>query len=256
MSATTPATGLAIVPVAPAVTAASSIGTAASGNYPPSWSLSGARRIIDQADINCCVSCAIASAAESANRNWPALAPLFHYFVTRVDVMDATPAQNGDLTLEDAKSAVENAGICLNRLHDQPMDLAGIAAAPSRDARGDALSRRLPAVSTFPPVSRIVLLADQNRTQEWKRALLTGKPIVAGIDLPAEYSKNMTRATTANGRLGPSHAVVILGYRDSEQAFIVQDSRGDSWFIGGQWWMPYAFAESSFVFKAYSFHFS
>jgi C1A family cysteine protease len=98
-------------------------------------------------------------------------------------------------------------------------------------------------------------LADQNRVQEWKKALLTGKPIVAGIDLPAAYEKAMVRASTDGGRLGPSHAVAILGYRDSEHAFIVQDSRGPDWFLGGQWWMPYAFAESGFVYRAYSFNF-
>ena len=104
-------------------------------------------------------------------------------------------------------------------------------------------------------MSRIELLQDQNREREWKVVLLTGKPIVAGIDLPAGYNRLMRRASTTEGRLGPSHAVAILGYDDAEQAFIVQDSRGLDWFIGGQWWMPYSFAESGFVYRAYSFRF-
>lgn len=255
MSASIPATGLSIVPVAPAVTAASSVTSAVSDAFPPSWSLMGSRRVVDQGNVRCCVSCAIAAATESANGDWAALSPLFHYFVTRTPVMGGSPLQNVDLTLEDANSAVETIGISLNSLHDKTMDLAGMAAAPSQAARSDALSRRLPPISILPPASRIVLLGDQNREQEWKMALLTGKPIIAGIDLPAGYSKAMTRATTADGRLGPSHAVAILGYRDREQAFIVQDSRGPDWFLGGQWWMPYSFAESSFVFKAYSLNF-
>jgi hypothetical protein len=256
MSNTIPVTGLAIVPVAPAVTASSSVSSAVCESLPPSWSLTGSRRIVDQANVRCCVSCAIAAAAESAHADWAALSPLFHYFVTRTQIMGGSASQNIDLTLEDANSALETIGISLNRLHDQTMDPAGLAAGPSPDAHSDALFRRLPAISVLPPTSRIVLLGDPNRTQEWKKALLTGKPIVAGIDLPAGYSKTMTRATTADGRLGPSHAVVILGYRDSEQAFIVQDSRGPDWFLGGQWWMPFSFAESAFVFKAYSFNFN
>jgi hypothetical protein len=248
-------TGLSIVPVAPAVAASLAVSSAASTGFPLSWLLRGPRRIVDQGSIPCCVSCAIAAAAESANGNWEMLSPLFHYFVTRTQVMKASPVQTASLSLEDAKSSMEDIGICLNRLHEKTMDPQGIAEAPSPAARSDALTRRLPPTSIFPPTSRIVLLGDQNRVQEWKMALLTGKPIIAGIDLPANYSKTMSRATTEAGRLGPSHAVVILGYRDSKQAFIVQDSRGTDWFLGGQWWMPYSFAQSGFVYRAYSFNF-
>lgn len=212
--------------------------------------------MLDQLDIPCCVSCAIAAAAESANPGWEALSPLFHYFVTRTQVMGGAPAQMISLSLEDANSAMQDSGICLNRLHDRAMNADGIAGAPSPTARSDALTRRLRPISTLPPVRRITLLGDQNRVQEWKMALLTGKPILAGIDLPAAYGKSMKRASTEGGRLGPSHAVAILGYRDSEQAFVVQDSRGPEWFSGGQWWMPYAFAQSGFVYRAYSFKFN
>jgi len=248
-------TGLAIVPVAPAVATSLAVSSAASTGFPLSWSLRGPRRIIDQGSIPCCVSCAIAAAAESANADWETLSPLFHYFVTRTQVMRASPQQTANVSLEDAKSAMEDIGICLNRLHEKKMDPQGIAEAPSPAAQSDGLTRRLPRTSTFPPAHRIVLLGDQNREQEWKMALLTGKPILAGIDLPANYDKPMRRATTELGRLGPSHAVVILGYNDSEHAFIVQDSRGKDWFIGGQWWMPYSFAQSGFVYQAYSFNF-
>jgi hypothetical protein len=248
-------TGLAIVPVAPAVASSIEVSSAASVDFPHSWSLGGTRRILDQGDIPCCASCAIAAAAESANARWETLSPLFHYFVTRTQIVGGSPGQMADLTLEDANSALQDLGICLNRYHDHAMSGDGIAAAPSTAARADALTRSLPPVSILPPVYRIELLGDQNRVQEWKKALLTGRPIVAAIDLPAAYGKTMVRAATDGGRLGPSHAVAILGYRDSEQAFIVQDSRGPDWFLGGQWWMPYGFAESGFVYRAYSFNF-
>lgn len=256
MSPATLATGLAIVPVAPEVARAGPVfSSAVSTGFPPAFALPGPRRIIDQADVPCCVSSAFAAAAESANPDWEMLAPLFHYFVARTQLMGVSPTQTADITLETANEAMARFGICLDRLHNQPMNGQGVAEEPSSAARADALGRRLPPISVFPPVSRIELLSDRNRAIDWKRALLTGKPIIAGIDLPSDYSKSMRRASADGGRLGPSHAVAILGYRDSEQAFIVQDSRGPEWFIGGQWWMPYAFAESGFVYRAYSLHF-
>jgi hypothetical protein len=255
MSTTVPVTGLSILAVAPAVASSLAVSTAVSAGFPPSFSLRGPRRVLDQRDIPCCVSCAFSAAAESAHASWDALAPLFHYFVTRVDVRGGSPSQLSNLTLEDANSAMEAIGMCLGTLHDVSMEPEGVAAAPSGAARTDALDRRLAPLSVFPPSSRIELLGDRNRVLEWKKSLLTGKPIVAGIDLPAGYGRTMTSASVDLGRLGPSHAVAVLGYRDSEQAFIVQDSRGPDWFVGGQWWMPYSFAESGFVYRAYSFNF-
>jgi hypothetical protein len=217
--------------------------------------LRGPRRIVDQKTIPCCVSCAIAAAAESANADWDALSPLFHYFVSRVDLMRLLPTQTPELTLEQAGSALESIGISLFSLHDQAMDAPGVSAPPSPDARADAVRRRLEPPSTFPPVSRMELLSDYSREQSWKTALLTGSPILAGIDLPTDYDPKMRKASSTAGRLGRSHAVAVIGYDDAEHSFIVQDSRGPDWFIGGQWWMPYSFAASGFVYKAYALRF-
>lgn len=248
-------TGLAKTRIAPAVARFLEVSTATPDGFPPSFALRGPRRVLDQGEVPCCVSCAIAAAGESANPGWAALAPLFHYFVTRTEVMRVSSSQAVDLELIDAAASMERFGICLDNLHHPPMNLDGMAVEPVPAARADASRRSLPPLSVFPPVSRIELLSDQCRELEWKRALLTGKPIVAGIDLPANYSRSMSRASAQSGRLGPSHAVLIIGYRDSERAFIVHDSRGPRWFLGGQWWMPYSFAESGFVFQAYSFRF-
>jgi hypothetical protein len=250
-----PATGLTRDPIAPAVSNSTSVATAVAVVLPPSCLLPGPRRVLDQREVPCCTSCAIAAAAESANVSWTTLSPLFHYFVARVDVAHGSPSQMSNLTLEDAMRAIAEVGICLEAFHGVTMDAPGVCVRPSDDARRDALARRLPPVSVFPPIPRIEPIGNGNRTLDWKRALLTGKPIVAGIDLPDGYDRTMTRASTTGGRLGASHAVAILGYRDSEQAFVVHDSRGPDWFLGGQWWMPYSFAESGFVDRAFSLNF-
>lgn len=247
-----PVTGLQIIPVAPALATELDVALDVGETLPPSVSLRGARVIVDQKEVPCCVSCAFASATESGKAAWPELSPLFHYFVTRTEKMGAGREQAINLTLEQGQSALEDIGICPHDLHPVTMDSSGLSAPPSDKARSDAAERRLAPISVFPPVSRIELLDDFQRLLEWKRALLTGKPIVAGIDLPVGYGREMKRAPWPAVRLGPSHAVAILGYRDSEQAFVVQDSRGPEWFQGGQWLMPYAFAQSGFVYKAYA----
>jgi hypothetical protein len=46
--------------------------------------LVGPRSFGDQGEVKCCVSCALAGAMEIIHPDWPSLAPLFHYYVTRV----------------------------------------------------------------------------------------------------------------------------------------------------------------------------
>ena len=123
---------------------------------------------------------------------------------------------------------------------------------PIRRQEADAVSRALPPLGGLSRIDRIELLDDAHRVLAWKRALLTGKPIVAGIDLPVGYGPQMSIAPWPATRNGLSHAVVITGYREGRGAFRVQDSRGNAWFDSGHWWMPYEFAQSGFVYKAYA----
>ena len=244
--------GLQIVRVAPAVSSSTDVAAAVSDAFPPHAFLGGARSILNQQQVPCCVSCSFVTAMESANPSWPDLAPLFHYFLSRTEQAHSAPSQPINLTLEQGGTVVERSGVSSCILHTAAMDLLGMATPPTSAARQDALTRRLPPISVLPPVSRIELLADGQRILAWKGALLRRRPIIAGFDLPVGYGPQMTQAPWPAARRGDSHACAILGYDDSKASFVVQDSQGPDWFMGGQWYMPYAYAQSGFVYRAYS----
>jgi len=41
------------------------------------------------------------------------------------------------------------------------------------------------------------------------------------------------------------HATVIRGYDDKNSKFLIQNSWGEEWGLGGLFWMPYAFVENA-----------
>jgi hypothetical protein len=247
-------TGVAMVPIAPAVSTSLDVATAVGTELPPTASVRGARAIQNQRVVECCVSCALVTAAESARPKWRELSALFHYYLTRVERMGADRSANTRLQVNQAIRVLENSGICRREFHSPAMDLAGLCETPSPDARTDAKNQMMPpiSVSLFEEVSRIERLKDGERVLEWKRQLLAQRPIVAVIELFEGYGQAMEMAPWPAVRKGGLHAVTILGYREGKGAFVAQDSRGPEWFLGGQWYMPYAFAQSEFVVESYA----
>ena len=82
----TPTPGYALPAISPTVSPLAPLVRAnlIAGN-PQNISLSRPKRVLDQADVPCCVSCALAGAMQILHPEWPELAPLFHYFVTRFE---------------------------------------------------------------------------------------------------------------------------------------------------------------------------
>src|ERR1035441_9935000 len=95
-----PKTGLALAPLTATVSPAAPIVlSAAVAANPKSYEIATRPRcVIDQGSLLCCVSCALASAMEATNPYWPAMAPLFHYYVTRFE--NAGADTDGSLHLD------------------------------------------------------------------------------------------------------------------------------------------------------------
>lgn len=79
-----------------------------------------------------------------------------------------------------------------------------------------------------------------------KNALAIGYPVVIGFDVYESFETQTVSNTgmmpypnTATEQLLGGHAVVIVGYNDSTQRFIVRNSWGTSWGDRGYFYMPY-----------------
>lgn len=78
-----------------------------------------------------------------------------------------------------------------------------------------------------------------------KCCLAEGYPIVFGFMVYASFESSYTSGTgrmkmpLPNEAIVGGHAVMAIGYDDTERAFIVRNSWGEDWGIGGNFWMPY-----------------
>lgn len=221
-----------------------------SGWYPSELILTPPRAIVDQGDIPCCVSCAIATCVEILNPTLEQLAPLFHFYMFNSMQHGGPPESFEGMTLGDGLNVLATYGVCLRRYYPTPYTKDGAKTPPDEQAVADARVRSMP-FDNNREVGSFTLLSDDNRVNEWKRTLLGNRPILIGLYQTDQYGCKMARL---QGNLNPAqpHAVAVFGYRESERSFIVQDSKGSEFAIGGQWWLPYNMVESSVVEQAYA----
>lgn len=207
-----------------------------------------ARQLLDQKDINCCFSCALAVAMEAGDATMPPLAPLFHFFFA-----GGQSAIREGLTPSQARSALLQKGVCALERHPFEIKKENVARQPDGQAVEDGRKRRPIDRSAgtlfWKPISATTPTA-------WKRYLAKGFPVVIGIQPNADYMgltaqrpvlQNISGVDT---RLG--HAAAVIGYREADSMYVVQDSRGPGFGLKGQWFLPYALATSPFVVLAFA----
>ncbi len=213
----------------------------------------------NQNEVPCCVSCAVTVCMEILDaRNPPQteLSPLYHYFVTR-----PRSDQLVDLTIREGLASAAARGISATAHHNPLFSRAGALQPPGDSARSDALRHRLVAISpvpTNPPTFRpeYYLLPNTNRVAGWTAALTREMPIIMGFWLTAGYDALSFTNNVLNGQsLATSergHAVVILGFDDDRERFLVKDSRGAEKGVEGHWWLPYQLADTHLVAEAWA----
>lgn len=69
----------------------------------------------------------------------------------------------------------------------------------------------------------------------------TPKPII--IDIPASYQNTQDYINNSNNFAG-GHCIVIVGYDDTLQAFLIRNSWGTSWGINGHFYLSYNFVSN------------
>jgi hypothetical protein len=216
-----------------------------------SHELGPSRAIIDQNNLPCCVSSALAAALEILNAGWPRLAPLFHYYVTRFELGGADP--DGFLYLNQSLQTLDRKGICKHDLHHVPFDDAGSRIKPSPAAYLDARTR---AFDTWEVFERYRPSTGLSRFVWIKEQLRRGRPVIVGFQLPAAYPQTFLNSifqwlnpNVTLSRFG--HCVLVRGYDDVRQVLHIQDSRGRDAFEQGCWWMGSRVADHNVVQEAY-----
>lgn len=190
---------------------------------------------VDNGEINCCLSAAIAVCFEVLERKDPSvlLSELYHYHY----------ASNGNafqaLTLREAVRTAEDFGICRHELHSYPMGESSVKQRPSTEARNDGEDRQLLSYQELSHATDI---------SSWKRVLADGFPLILMFRINREDYLNLPNTqsiyrltTSPSHNLG--HAVVVKGFDSAAKCFVIQDCRGTAWCQDGCWLLPEATAK-------------
>lgn len=84
--------------------------------------------------------------------------------------------------------------------------------------------------------------------QAIKETLLSGAAVAFGFNVYSSFYGSWVEDTVvmpipkAGEELLGGHAILCIGYDDAKKAFLIQNSWGENWGIGGKFWMPYSFA--------------
>ncbi len=193
--------------------------------------------VYDQGQLGSCTANAIGAALEfdQMKENHPnAFVPsrLFIYYNERT--MEGTPATDSGAQIRDGIKCVNQQGACPET--EWPYDITQFAIKPSDACYADALNYQATAYQSVA----------QNLTQ-MKGCLAAGYPFVFGFTVYDSFESDEVAKTgivpmpsTSESVLG-GHAVMAVGYDESQKRFIFRNSWGASWAQGGYGTIPYAY---------------
>jgi len=190
-------------------------------------------KIEDQGSMGSCTGCAISSAMElilKRQNRLVDLSRLFIYYQERL--LEGSVNRDAGAYLRTGIKACYTWGAPDEKIWRYDPRL--LKQRPSPAAYADALKRKVTEYRRCPDFNSV------------KNALIAGNPVVVGFVV---YRSFLSPAVTRTGimtypnvkkdqPLG-GHAVCLVGYDDSKQAFIAKNSWGIGWGIGGYFYMPY-----------------
>ncbi len=198
--------------------------------------------VYDQGQLGSCTGNAIAGAVQFERikqglANAQSLTPsrLFIYFNERT--IEGDVPQDGGAQIRDGIKSVAAQGVCFEEgPHGWPYDITKFADTPPADCYTAAADNKVL------QYSRLV-----QTPMQMKGCLFAGRPFVFGFTVYESFEGPDVARTGVVPMPGHQeksvggHAVMAVGYDDSTQTFLVRNSWGSGWGLGGYFMIPYAY---------------
>ena len=191
--------------------------------------------VYDQGNLGSCTAQALAAAFEFNDGITNSYTPsrLFIYYNERL--LEKSINQDAGALLCDGIKTLEKHGVCDEK--DWPYDISKFTIKPPMKCYTDALAHRAYTVHNI-----------ESDIHSMKNSLASGFPFVVGIAIYPSFlttSVNKTGIVSMPNRnkekcLG-GHAVLVVGYSDIKQHWILRNSWGDKWGDKGYFYLPYLY---------------
>ena len=199
--------------------------------------------VYDQGQLGSCTGNAIAAAVAFDLKRQKAreFAPsrLFIYYNERL--LEGTVSLDNGAYIRDGVKSVNKQGVTSEVIWPYSDANPGpFTTKPTTQAYAEALNHQ---VTTYMRVTQTLTAIRQ--------CLADGFPIVFGFSVYESFESDVVAQTgimpmpKRSEQLLGGHAVLCCGYDDSKQAFLIRNSWGTSWGLGGYFWMPYAYMTNS-----------
>lgn len=191
----------------------------------------------NQLTIGSCTANAVTSALElllKTNGQGRSLSRLFNYWTTRY-IIENRPGEEG-ATVRDAVRSCKHFGVCNE--DEWKYDISKVNEMPNANAFGKSLYQK---------VTKYEVIDENNLIYDIKSALNENIAVPFSmkigekwVDLKGPWRKHNYPAVGRfiNKSLG-GHAMVIIGYDDEVQKFLIENSWGSNWGDGGFAGLPY-----------------
>jgi C1A family cysteine protease len=197
--------------------------------------------VYDQGQLGSCTANAIAGAIqfERMRQNLkPDFTPsrLFVYYNQRV--IEGTVNSDSGAQIRDGIKVLAKEGDCPE--FEWPYDITKLTNKPSASCYKDALR--------YKAVQYLRLVQNVN---QMKACIASGYPFVYGFTVYEDFESRQVAQTGIVPMPAPGeqvlggHAVLAVGYDDSQHRFIVRNSWGTAWGIHGYFTVPYAYLTDS-----------
>lgn len=197
----------------------------------------GCSPVEDQGNLGSCTACASAGLVEFLDlKNGITFdaSRLFIYYNERV--MEGTVDSDAGAYLRNAIKTLVNEGVCKESLW--PYVVGNFRNKPFTSCYTEALNHQVLAYYRMGTLT------------EMKTCLASGLPFMFGFAVYESFLSDEVENTgkvpmpLRNERMLGGHAVMAVGYRDLDKRFIVRNSWGTGWGIGGYFTIPYAYLDS------------
>jgi C1A family cysteine protease len=187
--------------------------------------------VFDQGQLGSCTSNAGVGARMMVGNIKTLLSRLFLYYEERL--IEGTVNQDSGAQMRDICKALNKYGVCEETL--EPYDITKFANAPSNTAIANAVKYKINAYKSLLTLTDIRTYLAVNR-----------KPVLMGMDVYDSFESASVAKTGIvpmpninKEQLLGGHAVLIVGYANTKNLFIVRNSWGSNWGDKGYFYLPY-----------------